>query len=72
MRSQVSFKFDGHHNVTPVLDILRNKLPGLKHKLELSNGFYTIYVRSSLSKEQTFHACYGIQCFVIYDETREV
>ena len=71
MKSQVSFKFDGEHNKGIVIGILREKLMDFRYKLETEGqNVFRIYVASSESKEKTYEVCYGIQSFVVYDQSR--
>lgn len=72
MKSKVSFKFDGDHNVTPIVTILKNDLPNFKYKLEKIGFVYRIYIYSSLPKEEVLKICQKIQCFAIYDETAKI
>lgn len=73
MQSQASFKFDGSHNEGYVVSILKKGLKGLKYRVT-REGFnvYRIYVGAQEPKEKTFHVCYGIQCFVVYDNTKDL
>lgn len=71
MTSQVSFKFDGEHNIQLLVSILKQRLKGLKYKIETeSRNIYRIYVASLEDKQKTFDVCFGIQCFVVYDYNR--
>ena len=73
MKSQVSFKFDGEHNTEFVIKILKNRLKGVKYKIELeTRNVYRIYVASIEPKEKTFSVCYGIQCFCVYDFNKKL
>jgi hypothetical protein len=73
MKSQVSFKFDGEHNKQPVVNILKQRLKGLKYKIETeTKNVYRIYVGSSQTTEEVFNICYGIQCFAILDSNRDL
>lgn len=73
MTSQVSFKIDGEHNKAPLISILKNKLKGLKYKIEHENEYvFRVYVASSEDKKKTFNVCYNIQCFSVYDFNREL
>jgi hypothetical protein len=72
-KSQVSFKFDGGHNKNLVVGILQRRLKGLKYKIENeSRNVYRIYLASTESKEKTFDVCFGIQCFCVYDFSRNL
>lgn len=73
MFSQVSFKFDGEHNKEFVIRILKERLKGLKYKIEKEGrNVYRIYVASSEGEEKTFEVCYGIQSFVVIDHNRNL
>ena len=73
MKSQVSFKFDGSHNKQPIVDLLNNRLPGMKYVIEkLSDYVYRIYVVSTAHEAKTLNICQGIQNFAIYDSTRQL
>lgn len=70
MKSQVSFCFDGEHNKQPIIDILRNRLKGLKYEVKKENDFvYRIYVASDGDEQTTFDVCYGIQDHVVIDHS---
>jgi len=73
MKSQVSFKFDGLHNKESILHILKQRLEGLKYKIEKEGrDVYRIYVASKEGGNKTFEVCYGIQCFCVKDSNREL
>jgi len=73
MKSQVSFRFDGSHNTSIILQILRKELKGFVYSIEqLNECTYRIYVASKEDIQKTFNACFGIQCFCVYDDTKEI
>ncbi len=73
MKSQVSFKFDGSHNKPFIINILKSRLKGFRYKIENESQFvYRIYVASEEGEQRTFDECYKIQCFVVYDYSKEV
>jgi hypothetical protein len=72
MKSQVSFVFE-NINKDLIVESLNNKLKGFKYRIE-KNGDYTsrIFVASTQSEMETFHECYLIQCFCVYDDNRDL
>lgn len=73
MKSQVSFVFDGSHNTSMIKSILKDELKGVKTFVEtINNCTYRIYVSSKETKEKVMHVCRGIQCYSVYDDTKEL
>lgn len=73
MKSQVSFRYSGSHNTPFIKQILRSELKEARFLVEETGyNIYRIYVASKNEREKVFNACYGIQCFCVYDNNREL